>query len=113
MPWRGVQRLDHPVQVPDLSEQGFRLMGGRVLPAGERPAALLMYDDAKGTRLTLYARPGADGHAGIRYARDGDVTAFSWAENGLAYAVTARIDEARLLTIAQSVDAQIRGQPHR
>ncbi|MCE4226808.1 anti-sigma factor [Methylobacterium sp. C25] len=102
------RRLDHPVRVPDLTSQGFRLMGGRVLPAGDRPAALLMYDDTEGTRLTLYSRHGADGHSGIRYAREGDVTAFSWSEGGLSYAVTARISEARLLTIAQSVDAQLR-----
>ncbi len=51
-------RLGRPVTVPDLRTQGFRLMGGRLLPAGDEPAAMLMYDDDRGTRLTLYSRPG-------------------------------------------------------
>lgn len=102
------RRLDQTLKVPDLAAQGFRLMGGRVVPAGSRPAALLMYDDDAGARLTLYVRDarGDDGRS-FRYARDGDVAAFSWTGGDLAYVVTARIDEARLLIVAQAVDGQV------
>ena len=31
------RRLNHPLKAPDLSAQGFHLMGGRLLPAGRRP----------------------------------------------------------------------------
>ena len=49
-------RLGRPLRAPDLSAQGFRLMGGRLLPGATTPAAQFMYDDDRGTRLTLYMR---------------------------------------------------------
>ncbi|MGU3420717.1 anti-sigma factor family protein [Methylobacterium sp. D54C] len=104
-------RLGRPVTVPDLQAQGFRLMGGRLLPAGDGLAAMLMYDDDRGTRLTLYSRVGPSGGRGVfRYARADDVAAFSWIDSGMSYVVTARTDEARLLRVAQAVDAQVSGQ---
>ena len=104
------KRLGHTVAAPDLAAQGFRLMGGRLLPAGSESAAMLMYDDDRGTRLTLYSRVGdADGRTLFRFAREGDVAAFSWVDGGMSYVVTGRTDEARLLTVAQAVDAQVRG----
>ena len=104
------KRLGHAVAAPDLAAQGFRLMGGRLLPAGAEPAAMLMYDDDRGTRLTLYSRVGdGDGRTLFRFAREGDVAAFSWVDGGMSYVVTGRTDEARLLTVAQAIDAQVRG----
>lgn len=104
-------RLGRPVTVPDLRAQGFRLMGGRLLPAGDEPAAMLMYDDDRGTRLTLYSRAGPTGGRGVfRYARADDVAAFSWIDAGMSYVVTARTDEARLLRVAEAVDAQVSGK---
>ncbi|GJE54870.1 anti-sigma factor family protein [Methylobacterium thuringiense] len=104
------QRLGRRLVAPDLRGLGFRLMGGRLLPAGSEPAALLMYDDDKGTRLTLYSRAGTDaGRTIFRFAREGDVAAFSWIDAGMAYVVTARTPEARLLGVAEAVDAQVRG----
>ncbi|MBB5764461.1 MAG: anti-sigma factor [Methylobacteriaceae bacterium] len=104
-------RLRRPVVVPDLRAQGFRLMGGRLLPAGDEPAAMLMYDDDRGTRLTLYSRAGPTGGRGVfRYARADDVAAFSWIDAGMSYVVTARTDEARLLQVAEAVDAQASGK---
>lgn len=106
-------RLGRPVAAPDLRAQGFRLMGGRLLPAGNEPAAMLMYDDDRGTRLTLYSRAvgtDADGRSPFRYAREGDVAAFSWIDGGMAYVVAARTDEARLLRAAEAVGTQVRGR---
>ncbi|AWV15296.1 anti-sigma factor RsiW [Methylobacterium sp. PvP062] len=103
------KRLGHAVAAPDLSAQGFRLMGGRLLPAGTEPAAMLMYDDDRGTRLTLYSRVGdGDGRTLFRFAREGDIAAFSWVDGGMSYVVTGRTDEARLLSVAQAVDAHVR-----
>lgn len=104
------KRLGRAVITPDLTAHGFRLMGGRLLPTGSEPAALLMYDDDRGTRLTLYSRVGdADGRTVFRFAREGDIAAFSWVDGGMSYVVTGRTDEARLLTVAQAIDVQVRG----
>jgi anti-sigma factor RsiW len=104
------RRLGKPVLAPDLSGGGFRLIGGRLLPAGARVAAMFMYDDDRGTRLTLYSRPGeSEEQAAFRFERQGDVSAFSWIERGLSYVVTARTDRERLLGIAELIERQMRG----
>lgn len=106
------KRLGRPLAAPDLREHGFRLMGGRLLPAGSEPAALLMYDDDHDTRLTLYSKVGNAGSRTVfRFAREGDIAAFSWVDGGMSYVVTARTTEARLLLVAEAIDAQVRELP--
>lgn len=107
------KRMGEKVIVPDLGAQGFSLMGGRIVPTGGTPAALLMYDDAQGTRLTLYSRLGGGSQTGFRYARQDDVAAVSWADDECSYVVAARIDEARLLSVAEAVDAQLHRDAHK
>ncbi|WP_112663018.1 anti-sigma factor family protein [Microvirga flavescens] len=102
------RRLGKPLLAPDLSQQGYQLMGGRLLPAEGKPAALFMYDDAQGTRLTLYVRPGDEGdQTAFRFEAQGDVSAFSWIDQGLSYVVTAKTDRSRLLGTAEAVYRQL------
>ncbi|MDX7951896.1 hypothetical protein P7D22_12015 [Lichenihabitans sp. Uapishka_5] len=42
-----------PVRVPDLTKLGWTLRGGRVVPADQGPAALMVYENAVGDRLSL------------------------------------------------------------
>lgn len=104
------RRLGRPISAPDLTGQGFRLMGGRLLPAGEAPAALFMYDDDRGTRLTLYVRADpAEDRTAFRFAAEGDVSAFSWVDRSMSYVVAARAERARLLDLAEAVHRQLDG----
>jgi anti-sigma factor RsiW len=50
---RAVKRLGHTVRGPGLTEAGFELVGGRLLPAAQ-----LMYKDGGGRRVMLYVRRG-------------------------------------------------------
>jgi len=96
-------RLDRAITPPDLSPEGFRLMGGRLLPTAGVPAAQLMYDDDHGTRLTVYVQPmGIDGEE-FRLTRQGDVRTVYWAERRLALAVTGRTSDAVLMAVARRV----------
>lgn len=97
------KRLGRQLRVPDLSRFGFRLMGGRVLPAGSYAAVMLMYDDGNGTRLTVYVRAGSTGETAFRFWRDGDVSTFAWLDQGYGFAVSAASDRDRLLPIAEAV----------
>lgn len=108
-------RLARPLTPPDLAPFGFRLMGGRVLPAagvpaGGVPAALLMYDDGQGARLTVYVQPmGIDGEE-FRYTQQGDVRTIIWAERHMALAVTGQVPQAGLMAVARRVrDEMARG----
>ena len=51
------KRVGTPLVAPDLSAEGFQLVGGRLLPAAEKPAAQFMYQDRAGTRISLYVTP--------------------------------------------------------
>ncbi|CAA9366158.1 MAG: Transmembrane regulator protein PrtR [uncultured Microvirga sp.] len=107
------KRLGRPLRAPDLSAQGFRLMGGRLLPAGGEAAAQFMYDDDQGTRLTLYARAGNTGETAFRFARLGEVSTFYWIDNGFGYVVSATSDRERLLPIAEAIYGQLENAPGR
>lgn len=103
-------RLDRPIEVPDLSGFGFRLMGGRLLPTAHAPAAQLMYDDDHGTRLTIYLQPMGIAGTEFRYAESGGVRTIYWAGQRMVFAVTARTGEDRLLSLAHSIYGQLGGE---
>ena len=100
------KRLGRQLFVPDLAVAGFRLMGGRLLPAEAGPAAQLMYQNGSGDRLTLYLRAGVGDETAFRYHEDGGVGAFYWSDEGIGYAITARADHDLLLRIAELVYRQ-------
>jgi anti-sigma factor RsiW len=100
------RRLNHPLKAPDLSAQGFHLMGGRLLPANSGAAAQLMYQDDGGARLTVYLRADGDAGTAFRFVQGQNASAFTWAEDGFGYAIAAQVDRTQLLTIAESVYQQ-------
>ena len=104
-------RLDRPVTPPDLAPLGWRLMGGRVLPTANAPAAQLMYDDDRGARLTVYVQPMGINGEEFRYTQHGDVRTVVWAERRMALAVTGKVAPAGLLAVARRVRDELgRGQ---
>ncbi|MCW2237358.1 anti-sigma factor family protein [Azospirillum canadense] len=98
------KRLGKPLRAPRLAAQGYDLVGGRLLSDAQGPAAQLMYQDAAGRRITLYVRPSTNGSdTSFRFAQDGNVQAFYWRDNGLAWAVTGDLDRVTLSNIAEEV----------
>ena len=100
------KRLGKELTVPDLSPAGFRLMGGRLLPAEDGPAAQFMYENSSGERLTLYLRAGVGGETAFRYHEEGGIGAFYWSDEGFGYAIAAKADRELLLRIAELVYKQ-------
>jgi anti-sigma factor RsiW len=108
--WLG-RRLDIPLRVPDLSESGYELVGGRLLPSSQgRAAAQLMYQDDGGRRLTLYMRsaPGDDRTA-FRFAREGKLSALYWEDGKVAWVLVGELPREQLLTLAHQVYADLQG----
>lgn len=101
------RRVGKPLTAPNLTAQGYRLIGGRLLPDSGEAAALFMYENAGGNRLTLYARSGgSEAQTSFRFESRDDVSAFSWIDNGLSYVVTAKVERAQLLPIAETIYRQ-------
>ena len=100
------KRLGRQLVVPDLAAAGFRLMGGRLLPAEDGPAAQFMYENGNAERLTLYLRTGVGGETAFRYHEEGGIGAFYWSDEGFGYAIAAKADRDLLLRIAETVYQQ-------
>jgi anti-sigma factor RsiW len=120
------KRLGQPLRAPDLQGDGFRLMGGRLLPAGEGvpgngpmlARAQLMYENAQGQRLTLYiavdgSPAGRQGGTAFRRSeqRQGELVTRSiyWMDGPLAYALNASIDSAQLERLSERVYRELQG----
>jgi anti-sigma factor RsiW len=102
------RRLGHELRIPDLGEAGFALVGGRLLPAGEGPAAQFMYEDETGRRLTLYVTLSPAEHkTAFRFHSAGHLSAFWWIDEDLGYALIAETDRDDLAGIAQVVYEQL------
>src|SRR5262249_34634225 len=54
LPWLS-RRIGTTLRAPDLSKYDLKLLGGRLLPCIDGPAALLMYENDRGERVTVYA----------------------------------------------------------
>jgi anti-sigma factor RsiW len=108
------RRLGRDLKLPDLTRAGFRLVGGRLLPAEEGPAAQFMYENGGGRRLTLYVTAdGGDRPTAFRFAEQRGVSAFYWVDGGFGYAVIAEADRAKLLAVAETVYEQMGVPPTR
>jgi anti-sigma factor RsiW len=101
-------RLGRKVAPPDLSSLGYQLIGGRLL-ATERgaPAALFVYDDAAGQRLSLLLRPMAtDLRAAETDTQQAGISGCVWITNGMGYAAMAALPESALEEVADKVRAE-------
>ena len=98
-------RLNRTVAPPDLTALGYHLIGGRLL-ATERggAAALFMYSDGQGQRVSVLLRPMApDLHARAADITDKGVNGRAWITSGLGVAVTAALPGDQVAWIAEQV----------
>jgi anti-sigma factor RsiW len=117
------KRLDTQVKLFDLREQGFELVGGRLLPDAAGPSAQLMYQaipapgvsdvDVKPVRVTVYLRkPDDNTAAAFRYEQQGPLGMFYWVEgqtergNACGYALVGELPREKLLAIAEAIYRQ-------
>ncbi|MEA2773068.1 MAG: hypothetical protein QOD93_6030 [Acetobacteraceae bacterium] len=73
--------------MPDLSAQGYRLIGGRVLSTMVGPAAMLMYDDDQGGRITLFLQPMRSDVAPMQPVSSGAANGFAWIDGHMGFGV--------------------------
>lgn len=106
------KRLGTTLRVPQLGDQGYALVGGRLLPGqpdDRSPVAQFMYQDGKGLRLTLYVRVDAEAarESAFRFSQEKNVRVFYWVDQKLGYALSGEIEKAELLRVANAVYKQL------
>lgn len=104
------KRLGAPLAPPELSAQGYALVGGRLLASQGEPAAQFMYEAADRTRITVYVRRNAaHEETAFRVLEADGLTACWWREGPLAFAVVGAVEREAMLRLAHSVYQQLNG----
>ncbi|HYP71525.1 MAG TPA: anti-sigma factor [Variovorax sp.] len=107
------RRLDKPLKVPDLSAEGYSLVGGRLLPGASGARAQFMFEDPAGQRITLYIGALADRNgaasqeSAFRFAAGDPVPSFYWVDQGFGYALSGKLPRETLLNLAGAVYKQL------
>ena len=98
------RRVGYEIKAPVLDASGLKLVGGRLLPGPEAPAAFFMYESPSGERYTLYTSRAATADATqMRYAAQDKDGAMFWADKGVGYVVSGPTDRDRLSQVARQV----------
>jgi anti-sigma factor RsiW len=81
-------------RLPNLANSGFKPVSGRLLSTEQGPAAMVMYEDQSGRKISFYIRPpGPKNNLLPRGSRsDGELQAEYWSGPGYNYAM---VSEAR------------------
>lgn len=104
------RRLGKDLKPPALGNAGFKLVGGRLLPADGKPAAQFMYENTGGQRLTLFfAVAAGGGDSSYRYVQDGSTLSLFWYIDGFACALTGEFEQKDLMAFAREI---YRGRPN-
>lgn len=102
------RRLQNELVAPNLAQQGYQLVGGRLLPASVAgPAAQFMYESGSGERITIYIEQDTAGRGNdFRFTEYDGVSAFWWKDGPLAYVLIGTSDRDQLLALARATRQQ-------
>lgn len=110
------RRLGAPLAAPNLSAQGYALMGGRLLPGEQgQSRAQFMYEQASGERVTLHVSvfgpESAPAATSFRFSNEGATSSFYWVDGRYGYALTGALSRAVLEVLANAAYAQLQPAP--
>ncbi|PTE07278.1 anti-sigma factor family protein [Mesorhizobium helmanticense] len=101
-------RVGLKLVAPNLAAEGFQLVGGRLLPAGHGKAAMLLYEDDKGERISLFVTSeSAEKAKGTYGSAENGPEAVYWLDKGYACAVVGSLPRAQLTSVAKSAYSQL------
>lgn len=103
-------RMNTTMIAPDLTEMGYDLIGGRLLPSTDRMAAQFMYSNLQGNRITLYIRhvSSIKVEPAFHITNEDEITTLYWIENDFGYAISGQFDKQQLIRIAETTHQQLK-----
>jgi anti-sigma factor RsiW len=106
VPWLS-RRVGTTLRAPELQMFGLKLLGGRLLPGPNGPAALFMFEGQSGERFTLYASKLPAPQTAFRYTVNERFAAAHWVESETGYVLSGPPDRERVGKVAQSIYEQL------
>jgi len=103
------KRVNHPIQIPELENYGFKLLGGRLLSMQEgRAAAQFMFENKQGKRITwlVSKSPAYKDHA-FFFKNEKSINSYYWMDSNVAYSVSGEMDRDNLHELSQGIYQQI------
>jgi len=91
------RHFDRVGQLPDLSGYGLRPVGARLLSNEEGAAALLVFQDGRGERVSLFLRSPGERYGPMPSGQrtDGGLEARYWSHGAYNFALVSGADDAR------------------
>lgn len=96
-------------RLPDLASAGFTAVGARLLSTDQGPAAMVLYQDSEGRRVSFYVRPPGE-HNGLLprgTRRDGELQADYWSGPGYNYAMVIPVGDPATSQLRQVIGGTI------
>jgi anti-sigma factor RsiW len=107
------KRLGAPLRLPDLSQKGFSLVGGRLLPAAEGAAAQLLYRDQAGRLVTVFLGPADKARLTATQATERkDLSLYAWLDGRIGVAVVGGLGGDELRGIAEAAQRSLLPPPN-
>lgn len=102
------KRIGKEFVIPDLTAQGYALLGGRLLTANDKPAAQLMFEDANRKRITIFFSSDPSNHeTALQVERKGDLIACYWLDGTLGFVVAGEMDLDAMMKLANEIYEQL------
>lgn len=92
-------------RMPNLQNAGFKAVSGRLLSTEQGPAAMVLYEDQNGRKVSFYIRPpGPKNNFLPRGSRsDGELQAEYWSGAGYNYAMVSPADSPAAQMLQQTI----------
>lgn len=105
-------RIATPIDAPNLTEQGFTFVGGRLLPGDPEylpaPVAQLMYENASAQRVTLYITAALPDKKEVWSFKTFDgIEAYYWANDRVTCTVVGDLPEKDLRMLGKKIFEQL------
>ena len=102
-------RTGKQITPPELSTTGFKLLGGRVLAYANKPAALFMYENVQGKRVTLFvAQNYISQNRPPTFWSNDKINCYYWYKDNLNFAITSDISQEKLQEITKKAQGHFK-----
>ncbi|MEX5343701.1 anti-sigma factor [Pseudomonas sp. I2] len=99
------RHFDQLGQLPDLGSYGFRPVGARLLSNEQGAAALLVFQDGSGERISLFLRSPGSRHERMPSGQrtEGTLEARYWSHGAYNFALVSAVDDTRGEQVRQAL----------